>query len=81
MEITTEIDSLVKYAMKTNMLARQDKRPTLSRHSMNSIVEHLTQRNIPATSLEKPRKPSIWLLSLAYVRKHRLRKKGKVRTL
>jgi hypothetical protein len=42
------------------MLAKQDKRPTLSRRSMKSIVEHLTQGNIPATSPQQPRNASIW---------------------
>jgi len=59
-EMTAEIKSLLKYSMKTNMLARQDKMPTSSRRSMNSIVEHLTQRNIPTTSPQQPRKESIW---------------------
>jgi hypothetical protein len=60
MEMIAEINSLLKYAMKTNMLVRQDKRPTLSRRSMKSTVEHLTQSNIPATSPQQPSKARIW---------------------
>jgi hypothetical protein len=42
------------------MLEGQDKRPTSSRRSMKSTVEHLTQRNTPATSPQQPSKEIIW---------------------
>jgi hypothetical protein len=60
MEMTAEINSLLKYDMKKNMLARQDKSPTSYRRLTKSTVEHLTQRNIPATSPQQPRKENIW---------------------
>jgi hypothetical protein len=60
MEMTTEINSLLKYAMKKNMLARQDKRPTSFRCLMKSTIEHLTQRKIPATIPQQTRKVGIW---------------------
>jgi hypothetical protein len=60
MEMTAEINSNLKYDIYTNMLARQDKRPTSSRHSMKSTIEHLTQSNIPATSPQQPSNAIIW---------------------
>jgi hypothetical protein len=68
MEMIAEINSFLKYAMKTNMLARQDKMPTSSRHSMKSIVDHLTQINIPTTSPQQPSKARI-LMGFLYALK------------
>ena len=59
-EMTAEIDSILKYAIQKNMLARQDKMPTSSKRSMKSIVENLTQTNIPATSPQQPSNARIW---------------------
>jgi len=59
-EMTVEIKSNIKYDIYTNMLARQDKMATSSRHSTKSAVEHLTQSNIPTTSPQQPRCTSIW---------------------
>ena len=59
-KMTAKINSNLMYAIKTNMLARQDKRPTSSRRLMKSIIDHLTQRNTPATCPQQPRNTSIW---------------------
>jgi hypothetical protein len=37
------------------MLARQVQEPTLSGHSMKTIIEHATQIFIPATCPQQPR--------------------------
>jgi len=42
------------------MLAGQEKNPTSSRRSMKSTIEHLTQRNTPATCPQQPRNARIW---------------------
>jgi hypothetical protein len=60
MKMTVEINSNLKYAIYTNILTRQYKRPTSSRRSMKSIVEHLTQSNIPANCPQQPSNTSIW---------------------
>jgi hypothetical protein len=60
MEMNEEINSNLRYVIYTNILTRQYKRPTSSRRSMKSIVEHLTQSNIPANSPQQPSNISIW---------------------
>jgi hypothetical protein len=51
-DMTIEINSNIKYVIYANILTRQDKRPTSSKRSMKSVVEHLTQRNIPQLVLK-----------------------------
>jgi hypothetical protein len=60
MEMTVEINSIIKYAIYLNMIVRQHKRPTSYGCSMKPTIEDLTQNNTPAPSPQQPSNVSIW---------------------